>query len=45
MASPERLSDDPDYESRPGRPVGLSRWERKAIEKGLDLGWDCGIPP
>ena len=41
----KRLSDDPDYESRPGRPIGLSRWERKAIEKGHDLGWDCGIPP
>ena len=42
----EGVSDPPDdYESRPGRPVGLSRWERKAIEKGHDLGWDCGIPP
>ena len=42
----EGVPDPPyDYESRPGRPVGLSRWERKAIEKGLDLGWDCGIPP
>ena len=41
----KRLSDDPDYESRPGRPIGLSRWERKAMEKGHDLGWDCGIPP
>ena len=42
----EGVSDPPDdYESRPGSPIGLSRWERKAIEKGLDLGWDCGIPP
>ena len=42
----EGVSDPPDdYESRPGRPVELSRWERKVIEKGLDLGWDCGIPP
>ena len=41
----KRLSDDPDYESRPGRPTGLSKWERKAIEKGHNLGWDCGIPP
>ena len=42
----EGFSDPPDdYESRPGRPIGLSRWERKAIEKGHDLGWDCGIPP
>ena len=42
----EGVPDRPDdYESRPGRPIGLSRWERKAIEKGHDLGWDCGIPP
>ncbi len=41
----KRLSDDPDYESRPGRPMVLSRWERKAMEKGHNLGWDCGIPP
>ena len=40
------IPDPPDdYESRPGRRIGLSRWERKAIEKGHDLGWDCGIPP
>ncbi len=46
---PERhqgIPDPPDdYESRPGRRIGLSKWERKAIEKGIDLGWDCGIPP
>ena len=41
----KRLSDDPDYESRPGRPIGLSKWERKAMAKGHNLGWDCGIPP
>ena len=34
-----------DCESRPRRPIGLSRWERKAMEKGHNLGWDCGIPP
>ena len=32
---------------RPGLSAqdAISRWERKAIEKGFDLGWDCGIPP
>ncbi len=42
----EGFSGPPDdYEPRPGRPMGLSRWERKAMEKGDNLGWDCGIPP
>ena len=46
---PERHQGTPrppdDYESRSGRRIGLSKWERKAIAKGIDLGWDCGIPP
>ncbi len=46
---PERHQGPPDppddCESRPSRRIGLSKWERKAIEKGHDLGWDCGIPP
>ena len=42
----EVIPDPPDdYESRRGRRIGLSRWERKAMMKGHNLGWDCGIPP
>ena len=42
----KRLPRSPDdCESRPGRPIGLSKWERKAMEKGYNLGWDCGIQP
>ena len=44
---PRDTAPDPpdDYESRPGRRIGLSKWELKAIQKGHNLGWDCGIPP